>query len=235
MHGFMDFIFKFFPKRVQEILLVILAALLGFFFICSWPHRYMILRENLPREISMKWFMSFPSSGLVTGLMLAEDYNNSAGTYAKQGNFPKAINDYNEAIEIESNLASFYYNRGFSYTQATLYFNRGLLYVKEGNFALATLDFNKVIELKPEFFPAYGNLGIIYANQGKYAQAITVFTKAAVIDPNYAPAYYNLDKLYYQMKEYDKAWGNVLKAESLGVNIEPGFIKMLKRDSGRDK
>lgn len=113
-------------------------------------------------------------------------------------------------------------------------YNRGLFYIKQGNFPLAIVDFSQAIELNPKFIPAYGNLGVIYANQGKLVQAIAVFTKAIEIDPNYAPLYYNRYRLYYQLREYDKSWADVHKAEALGVNVEPGFIRMLKRDSGRD-
>ena len=152
---------------------------------------------------------------------MVEAYNDRGEIYAKQGKFTQAIADYNKAIEVAPTIA-------------VPYFNRGLAFIKLGRFDLAIADFEKDIAMRPKFVPAYGNLGIIYANQGKLVQAIAVFTKALEIDPNYAPAYYNRDKLYYVLKEYDKSWGDVHKAEELGVNIDPGFISMLKKDSGRD-
>jgi len=50
-----------------------------------------------------------------------------------------------------------------------------------------------------------------------------------------AEAYYNRGIAYYSRKEYDKAWDDVYKAQGLGFQIHPGFLKLLREASGREK
>ena len=220
MHGVRGFISNFSSRMVQETFLVSIAVLAIFLFICTWPRRFLFLRQYLPQEISMKWFMSFSSPNLVTNIKLAENYNNLAEIYIKKGDVAQAFAEYNKAIEVET----------FS---AVLFYNRGCLYIGQGKFNLAIKDFIKAIKIDPKYVQAYDNLGFIYAKQGQSIQAVSIFTKAIEIDPSYSSAYYNREMVYYNLKEYDKAWGDVHKAEEWGIKDNPGFMRMLKRDSGR--
>ncbi len=70
----------------------------------------------------------------------------------------------------------------------------------------------------------------------EYDQAIADYTKAIEIDTQrFAVAYAERSLIYYVKKEYDKAWEDVHKAESLGQEVRPGFLKALRKDSGRKK
>ncbi len=190
MHGFKGIISKSFSRIAQEALLLTTAVLISCFFIYSWPQGFVFLRQYLPKEMSLKWFVSFSSLDNVTNIQLAEYYNSLAGVYIKEGKFDQAIAAYNKAIEIKI-------------TAADPYYNRGCLYVKLGDFDLAIKDFIKVIQMNPKFVQAYDNLGFVYAKQGQLKQAVSFFTKALEIDPHYAPAYYNRDVVYHRLKEHD--------------------------------
>ena len=116
------------------------------------------------------------------------------------------------------------------------YYNRGDAHFKKGENDLAISDFTKAIEMNPRFANAYYYRGLAYLRKREYDQAISDYTKAIEINPRFAVAYPERAFAYCHFKrEYDKAWEDVHKAESLGQEIRPGFLKTLRKDSGRKK
>ena len=49
------------------------------------------------------------------GLELPDPYNNRGNVYSRKGEYKRAINDYDEAIERKPDLAEAYYNRGMAF------------------------------------------------------------------------------------------------------------------------
>ncbi len=82
---------------------------------------------------------------------------------------------------------------------------------------------------------AYYNRGLAYFEKGQYDQAISDYTKALEINPRYARAYYDRGSAYARKGQYDKAWEDVHKAQDLGHKIHPGFLKDLRKASGKQK
>ncbi len=82
---------------------------------------------------------------------------------------------------------------------------------------------------------AYANRGIAYGKKGQYDQAISDYNKALEINPRDALAYNNRGLAYLRNGQYDKAWEDVYKAQDLGHKIQPGFLKDLRKASGRQK
>ena len=152
----------------------------------------------------------------------AEEYFNSALTYANQSNFTQAISDCTKAIETNPKYAD-------------AYNVRGAVYEHQSNLSQAISDYTKAITINPNYAKAYCNRGGAYDKQGNFAQAILDLTKAIGIDPNDAASYNNLGVAYYVIKDYDKAWENVHKAEKLGYTVNPAFLVKLKKASVRDK
>ena len=58
---------------------------------------------------------------------------------------------------------------------------------------------------------------------------------ALEINPEYAKAYYRRGAAYTHKKQYDKAWEDVHKAQSFGFSVDPGFLKKLRKASGREE
>jgi tetratricopeptide (TPR) repeat protein len=87
--------------------------------------------------------------------------------------------------------------------------------------------------MNPRFAMAYYYRGLLC--HVKPDQAISDYTEAIEIDPWFAVAYAERVFAYYRNREYDKAWEDVHKAESLGQQIRPGFLKVLLKDSGRQR
>ena len=99
---------------------------------------------------------------------------NNANAYANRGsmygglmNFVKEVEDYNEAIIIDSNNSNYYLNRGFGY-----------FWLK--NYTQAIEDFNKTIELDSDVYAsmAYGKRGESNFELKNYEQAVTDYTKS---------------------------------------------------------
>ena len=171
--------------------------------------------------------------------LLAVIYNNRAGVFRSEGEYDRAILEYNKAIEIDPNYASAYMNRGKTYADkgefdraileynkaieidpryATAYFNRGIAYANKDEYVRAILDYTKAIEIDPRFTEAYYNRGMIYANKGEYDRAILDYTKAIEINPKFTDAYNNRGNTYFKKDEYDRA---ILDYEKV-IEIDPG-------------
>ncbi|MEI3649617.1 MAG: tetratricopeptide repeat-containing serine protease family protein [Dolichospermum lemmermannii FEM_B0920] len=94
------------------------------------------------------------------------------------GDKPGAIDDYNQAIKINPNLAQAYNNRGIV---------RNELGDKPG----AIDDYNQAIKINPNLAQAYNNRGGVRNDLGDKPGAIDDFNLAIKINPNFAEAYYN--------------------------------------------
>jgi len=118
---------------------------------------------------------------------------------------------------------------------AVAYNNRGNAYSDKGQYDQAISDYTKALEINPRYARPYYNRGSAYARKGQYDQAISDYTKALEINPRYARAYYNRGSAYARKGQYDKAWEDVHKAQDLGHKIHPGFLKDLRKASGKQK
>ncbi len=116
------------------------------------------------------------------------------------------------------------------------YYNRGIVRFEKGETDRAISDFTKAIKKNPRYGMAYYYRAMAYSRKKEYDKVIADYTKAIEIDiQRFAVAYAERALIYYVKKEYDKAWEDVHKAESLGQEVRPGFLKVLRKDSGRKK
>lgn len=136
--------------------------------------------------------------------------------YLNNRNCEQAINDYNKAIELNSEDYTPYYKRGNAYfvkndyDQAITDFNRAIelnpnylssyfflahAYQNKDNYDLAIFNYDKVIELNPNISEAYNNRGVVYQAKGNYKQAEMDYIQALKVNPNFQLAKNNLDAL----------------------------------------
>ncbi|MFH0860557.1 MAG: AAA family ATPase [Candidatus Altiarchaeota archaeon] len=106
---------------------------------------------------------------------LEHEYHNLGNDYYKLGEFDKAVEHYNKAIELKPDLLETYFNRGLAYTRKQMYDK-------------AIEDINKVIELNSNLAEAFYTRGLVYEYKGEYDRAITDYDKALQIDPKYSKA-----------------------------------------------
>ncbi|MCZ8224681.1 MAG: tetratricopeptide repeat protein [Microcystis sp. LE19-84.1B] len=133
-------------------------------------------------------------------------YGNRGNLYRYQQKYELALDEYNQAIEINPNYAMAYYNRG-------------VLYYDQKKYELALADWNKAIELNRNFTEAYNNRGVLYQNQKKYELALADYDKAIELNRNFAMAYYNRGSLYDDQKKYDLALSDYDKAIEINPNL----------------
>ena len=136
----------------------------------------------------------------------------------------KAIKDFDKAIELDSDFAMAYYERGDMYRSRVEYDR-------------AIRDFDKAIELIPNYVMAYAQRGIAYSNLAESTwskssrddeqaeltrvttknKAIQDYGKAIELSPNYATAYINRGNAYENLKQYTRA----IKDYNKAIELEP--------------
>lgn len=132
--------------------------------------------------------------------------------YYEKGDFDRAIENYDRAVEMDP-----------SYDKA--YYNRGLAYACKEDYDRAISDINKVIALKPEFAEAYHVLGLAYEYKNIPDQAIEAYNKALRINPNFKDAQNRLE-LVMAKKEREKEKAAAPAPAALKeTKIEEGQIK----------
>jgi tetratricopeptide (TPR) repeat protein len=107
-------------------------------------------------------------------------------------NYPAALEDFSDAIQLNS-----YNYRSFE--------QRGYVYSLMGNYGNAQQDFKKALELEPESHIAWANLGFIYRITAEHSKALDCFNKAIAINKDYVDAYINRAKLHFKMDSTQKA------------------------------
>jgi tetratricopeptide (TPR) repeat protein len=133
------------------------------------------------------------------------------------GDYKSAIDNYNVAIQINSEDETAYLNRGMARIltndyqaaiedlskaiqinpqDAQAYAERGIARTNIGNNQIAVEDFNRAIELNSQYCRAYYGRGTAYSFMGEYEKSIADFTQLSRLEPQ-AYSYYNLACILY--------------------------------------
>ncbi|MDQ1327932.1 MAG: Tetratricopeptide repeat protein [Candidatus Poribacteria bacterium] len=129
------------------------------------------------------------------------------------GSTKKAIELFEQVLELKPNMLEAHVNLGFCYRQLgdnqkqiyhfeqalklspdspEINYNLGLAYADYKLYQQAIDRFNKVIELKPDYKDAYFNLGTTLYKMNKFADAVKAFEKAVELSSNWLEARLNL-------------------------------------------
>lgn len=140
--------------------------------------------------------------------------------YMLEGNYPKAINELNKAIELNPKDYIAQYDLGLSFRARAKNTNNP---TSKSNFIeLAVKHYKTALDINPDYSIARNNLGNAYMDQGKYDEAIECY-KAVTKDLVYTTPYYPLSNLgwaYYNKKEFGLAEKYYLDA----LNLQPRFL-----------
>ena len=109
---------------------------------------------------------------------MPEYFDNRGLSYAANGDYDRAIADYNEAIRITP--------------QANFLTNRGDAYNQKGDYDRAIDDYDRALKLNPGFYLAYNNRGAAYRRKGDLDRAIENYEQALRINPQFDSAAENL-------------------------------------------
>jgi len=186
----------------------------------------------------------------------AEELIHNAWVYYDKGDYKAAMRRFNQAWLLNPNNAEAFFGFGRlmdkkgdvneaikMYTKAIqidprrddAYNNRGLGYVDKGDYKQAISDFTKATQINPNDSQTYHDRASCYVQLKQYKKALLDFTKALEIDPKATRSYNDRAITYFELKDYDKSWEDVHKAKQLGYKHHPGFLKALKKASGREK
>jgi tetratricopeptide (TPR) repeat protein len=146
----------------------------------------------------------------------ASCYNNLGYIKHFQGDYKKAIEYYEQGLEIQEKSLS-----PDDPDFATSYNNISGVYHDTGEYSKALSFYEKTLEILQKTIPpnhphlatSYNNIGIVYYNMGEYSKALSFCEKALEIrqktlpqnHPDLATSYGNIGLVYYHMGEYSKA------------------------------
>ncbi|MCB4792660.1 MAG: tetratricopeptide repeat protein [Elusimicrobia bacterium] len=158
--------------------------------------------------------------------------------------YDKAIEYYQEALNLDPEYADAYYSTGCAYDskgntdkaiescEKTVGIDRenkeaysllGFSYLKKGNFDKAAEMYEKAVSIDPGSAKAYCDLGLVYDKKLNYDKAIELYEKAANIDPDRAEAYLGIGHGYYGAESYDKAIEIYEKALAVNHDKDPAW------------
>ena len=166
--------------------------------------------------------------------------------YYEQGEYRRALLEFNKALQIDANNARYYLYRGQAYkeladaeaalkdfdraleldaTLAEAYFERGWIYFADDNYGKARSDFEQALKLDDEYPDAYVGRGMTYYALDDYARALTDFNQAVELDAAYSEAYYGRGLVYYATGEYLKSVEDFSTTVELDEEWAPAYYR----------
>jgi len=135
-----------------------------------------------------------------------QNHNNLGDLYSRQGNFEKAAEEFQKAIELKPNYGDAYHNLANTYHQM-------------GKKELAVENYQKALSLNPNFWQSYQGLAIIYFESKEFEKAAQILGKAIQINPQNPSLYLNLGVIYSEMGRQQEAEKWFQKAKELNPDI----------------
>ncbi|HEY9885870.1 MAG TPA: tetratricopeptide repeat protein, partial [Vampirovibrionales bacterium] len=133
---------------------------------------------------------------------VAEAYAFRAACKEKYNKLPEALDDLNEAIHYDNTQASFFYNRG-------------VVLSRTQNYVGAIKDFDEAIKLEPENPEFFLSKGANHAWMKEFEEAERSFDNAIKLKDNYADAFYYRGILHGKNENYEKALKDLTRAQEL--------------------
>jgi len=134
-------------------------------------------------------------------------HNNLGMNYLSEGQVDRAIEQYQKAIEINSN-ASF------------AHFNLGVAFNQEGEVHEAIGEYQKAIQLQPDYFQARNNLGDALLRTGQTGAAIDDFQEALKLSPESTVLRNNLAFIFLRTGRVSEAVNELQKV----LEIQPDNV-----------
>lgn len=134
----------------------------------------------------------------------AAQYGNEGLYYNQQGNFAKAIEKFNTALELDSTIAEVHYGLAVAYANT-------------GDIQGAKSCFDKAKSLGMKDIILFFNSAMVNMQLKDLQAAYNDLSVAIQIDPNYAAAYYQRAILRYNAGDQSGGCEDFKKAAELGI------------------
>jgi len=121
--------------------------------------------------------------------------------WSSQGVLELAIQNYQEAVQIEPQNPENYFRLGLAYAKAKALRDAGDALKK----ALELDHYQEAVQIEPQNPENYFRLGLAYAKAKALRDAGEALKKALELDPGYAPAYRELGEVYFAAQKYQQA------------------------------
>ncbi|MCC5608565.1 tetratricopeptide repeat protein [Nostoc sp. CHAB 5834] len=128
------------------------------------------------------------------------------------GNYEGAVEDFNQAIELDPK-------------NALAYNKRGDAYYRLGDYEQAQADSSQAISLNPQDANAYFDRGFALSELGKYKEAIADYTQAIKLNSQDTYAYYGRGLARTQLKDNKGAIGDFNKAIALKPQYTEAYLQ----------
>ena len=122
----------------------------------------------------------------------APDCYNRGLRWLSEGNYDRALEALDQAIELDSTLAVAYYNRGLTH------------YFKHDE-DLAIRDFDRALDLGFSDAVLFRNRGNAFSRKGDVARALADYEQAIVLEPHNPLAYLNRGEVYENTLQKERA------------------------------
>jgi len=147
----------------------------------------------------------------------------SGQSYLENGDLERAIADFDQAIELDPDLAAAYQGRAWAYMQkgevgrVTDYdaADDDTIVGSQSDLDHAIADFDQAIELDPDVPLAYLDRGLAYSLKGDPDRAIVDYDQAIELDPDDAEAYRRRGNACLDKGDLDRAIADLNRAIEL--------------------
>ena len=174
----------------------------------------------------------------------------TASDYAKQGDacffenrYEDAIAAYNQALQIQPDLADTWNNRGVvftrmqrypeaidSYEEATkirpdypdAWNNRGVVLLELQQYPDAIACYDQAIQAKPDYADAWNNRGVAFSKIQQYEQAVISYNQALQIKNDYTDAWNNRGVALSKLQKYEAA----IDSYDNAAKLRPDFYRI---------
>jgi Flp pilus assembly protein TadD len=162
--------------------------------------------------------------------------------FIREGDFHRAVVEFNEAIRPVPNLANAFADCGLAWHAegdldraiadynealrlnpllARVYNDRGAAWHNKGDLDRAIADFTEAIRLDPKLAIVYRDRGVAWHNKGDLDRAIADFTEAIRLDPKLAIVYRDRGVAWHNKGDLDRAIADFTEA----IRLEPQFAE----------
>ena len=153
-----------------------------------------------------------PSPHTASITMKSEDIPAQMLLHYSQEQLNLALAQYNQALSLDTRLAS-------------AYSNRGQVYYDKGQFDKALSDFSQALAINPKLILAYVGRGFIYIKKGEWDLAADSFNQAVLLAPQNDLAHYGRALCFVKDGDKEKA---IEEFHAFLRLAKPGYKKLLQ-------